>query len=198
MSKKYVLLPEDTINVKGHTLFRIKHQNGELGGYIQGEWNLSHDDTCWIYGNAKVYEKSHVKDKAMIYEDAEVYGHAWIVDTAIVSANAKIFDYAWVGGNTYVRGDTQVHGKVKLTTQIINKGNLYLPTDAIIIENGRDRISIISEQINMKGYTHDLDKWKEMIEHVFHLEKYSKELCGAYLQLFEALDNVQKKEREHS
>lgn len=30
---------------------------GDLGGYIESERNLSHEGNCWVYENAKVYEK---------------------------------------------------------------------------------------------------------------------------------------------
>lgn len=52
-TKKYKLLPDDTLVVNETTLYRIKAmrdfgdvKTGDLGGYIEKEANLSH------YGNA--------------------------------------------------------------------------------------------------------------------------------------------------
>ena len=54
-NKKYVLDKEDTIEVEGHTLYRIialndgaYYHNGEKGGYIEKEDNLSHNGHCWV------------------------------------------------------------------------------------------------------------------------------------------------------
>lgn len=60
--KKYELLIDDTIDVFGVTLFRIKAlisfgnvEKGDLGGYVKKEDNLSHSGNAWVYGNAEVY-----------------------------------------------------------------------------------------------------------------------------------------------
>ena len=72
MSKKYVIDKEKSIEWNGITLYRIKalkkikNSNplvcwvnpGEYGGYVQSEQNLSQEDNCWIFENAKVYESA--------------------------------------------------------------------------------------------------------------------------------------------
>lgn len=62
MYAKYELLRNNFINYKGRILFRIRAlkdfsdvKKGDLGGYVQSESNLNHNDSCWIYDNAKVY-----------------------------------------------------------------------------------------------------------------------------------------------
>ena len=67
MKKKYELLKNDTIDVNGHTLYRIKAlkdfgnvKKGDLGGYIEKEDNLRHYGNCWVYNDAKVYEDAIV------------------------------------------------------------------------------------------------------------------------------------------
>ncbi|HEO0559984.1 TPA: hypothetical protein U9M81_001981 [Streptococcus agalactiae] len=59
--KKYELLKDDTIEVAGKTLFRIKAlisfkdiRKGEIGGYVEAERNLSQSDNAWVTGNARV------------------------------------------------------------------------------------------------------------------------------------------------
>ena len=58
--KKYELTQE-SIEVKGIILYRIKAlmgfsnvKEGELGGFIEKEENLSHSGNAWVYGNAWV------------------------------------------------------------------------------------------------------------------------------------------------
>ena len=61
-NEKYELLIDDTIDVFGVTLFRIKAlisfgnvAKGDLGGYVKKEDNLSHSGNAWVSGNAEVY-----------------------------------------------------------------------------------------------------------------------------------------------
>lgn len=64
MEKKYELT-EETFAVDGHVLHRIKAlrdfgnvKKGDIGGWIECEDNLSHDDDCWVYGEAVIKSKS--------------------------------------------------------------------------------------------------------------------------------------------
>ena len=87
--KKYELT-DDTVQFCGKTLHRIKAlrdfgdvKTGALGGYIEAESNLSHDNDSWVYGNA------------------QVSGNAWVYGNAQVSGNARVYgnaDYAVVVG----------------------------------------------------------------------------------------------------
>jgi bacterial transferase hexapeptide repeat protein len=77
VNKKFELLPDDTITIFGIKLFRIKAlisfgnvEEGELGGYIEKEDNLS------VYGNAEVYGNARVYGNAWVSGDARVYGNA--------------------------------------------------------------------------------------------------------------------------
>ena len=56
-------LTDKTQVVDGHTLYRIKAlknfsdvKKEDLGGWIEKVENLSQEDNCWVYGNARVYE----------------------------------------------------------------------------------------------------------------------------------------------
>ena len=60
-TKKYEMT-EETIEVNGRTLHRIKAlkdfgdvKKGELGGYIESEKNLNENGNAWVYGDARVY-----------------------------------------------------------------------------------------------------------------------------------------------
>lgn len=69
--KKFELTAEFVTNVLGKKLFRIKAlvafgdvEKGELGGFIEKEDNLSHDDNAWVSGNAWVYGNAQVSGNA--------------------------------------------------------------------------------------------------------------------------------------
>ena len=59
--KKFELTSESIVNVFGKKLFRIRAlvefgsvKEGELGGFVEKEENLSHEGNAWVYGNAWV------------------------------------------------------------------------------------------------------------------------------------------------
>lgn len=102
--KKYELVETDT------DLYRVRAlrdfgniKKGELGGFVQSEYNLSHEGDCWIYDDAKAYEDSKVLDDAKLFDSAMVYGHATIHN------NAMVYDKARAYGNASVLGSTRIH-----------------------------------------------------------------------------------------
>ncbi len=89
--KKYKLIKTNAIEFNGKTLYQIKALRNfanikinELGGYIESEYNLTHEGTCWVYGNAKVCDYAKVRDNAKVCDNAIVYGYAIVCDNAIV------------------------------------------------------------------------------------------------------------------
>ena len=135
--KKYELTNETKTLAGGTILHRIRAlrdiprfgvKAGELGGFVEGENNLSQDGDAWVsgdaevsgdakvygkawvYGNSKVFGKAKVSDNACVYGDAwvygkaKVYGKAWVYGNAEVSGNAKVYGDACVSGNAEVSG----------------------------------------------------------------------------------------------
>ena len=79
--KKFELTNEFITNMFGTKLFRIRAlvefgdvEAGELGGYVEKESNLGHDDNAWVYGDALVYGNARVYGDALVSGDARVYG----------------------------------------------------------------------------------------------------------------------------
>ena len=133
--KKYELTKETETLADGTVLHRIRAlrdiprfgvEAGELGGFIEGENNLSQDGDAWVSGKACVYGSACVSGKACVYGSACVsdnacvygnawvsgkacvYGNAWVSGKACVSDNAKVAGNACVSGNTCVSGDANV------------------------------------------------------------------------------------------
>ena len=109
--KKYIMTA-DTIVFAGIKLSRIKAlrdfgnvKNGELGGYIYSEKNLSHYGTCWVSDNAQV------RDNAFVGGSAQVRDRAIVCDFAIVRDLATVSDIAVVGGYAVVDDDSRVSGE---------------------------------------------------------------------------------------
>jgi tetrahydrodipicolinate N-succinyltransferase len=89
-------------------------RKGDLGGYVQKEANLSHDDDCWVYDSAKVYLD------ALVAEDARAMGTCWVYNRATVRGSAVVKDQCFILGdclindNSVVGGDAFVSDHVKI------------------------------------------------------------------------------------
>jgi hypothetical protein len=106
---KYKLTNDFETLPKGTKIYRIQAlkqfndvQIGDLGGYIEKEYNLSQEGNCWVYGkawvsgNAQVFGNAQVYGSAWVFEDARVYGNARVFEDARVYGNARVFRNAWV------------------------------------------------------------------------------------------------------
>ena len=85
--KKYQLTKESTI-VNGVKLFRIKKlSNGELGGFVEKEKNLSQLGNAWVFDDARVY------GDARVFGDARVSGDAmaWAGTTKTIASSGKSY-----------------------------------------------------------------------------------------------------------
>ena len=124
--KKFELTAENKLNWFGHELYRIraliafKTTNGEkidigdLGGYVESEKNLSHDEKAWIFGDAEVWGAAEVYGNAKVLGNAEVWGDAKVWGDAEVYGNAKILGDAEVYGNAKILGNAEVYGNAKI------------------------------------------------------------------------------------
>ena len=119
--KKYELTGE--VKVKfGVTFKRIRAlidfgnvKKGELGGFIEKEENLSHENNAWVYGDARVSGNAEVYGDAWVYGNAKVYGDAWVYGNARVSGNAEVYGNAEVSGNAWVYGGARVYGDARVS-----------------------------------------------------------------------------------
>lgn len=136
MQKKYEFTGE-TMLFKGHTLHRIRALRdfgnirfvaaGEIGGWIESEKNLSHEDSAWVADEAKVFHRANVCGDAQVYEnaqvygyavvscDARVYGNALVYNKATIYGNARVCDNAKVYGRTYLADHTKISGRVQVS-----------------------------------------------------------------------------------
>ena len=113
---KYEMLQDDKIEVSGHILYRIKAlkdfgdvEAGNLGGYIEGEKNLSHRNNCWVFDNAYVYGNAYVYDNARVCDNACVCGNACVRDNAKINKISDVLCISPIGS----RNDTTTFFKTK-------------------------------------------------------------------------------------
>ena len=114
MEKKFELT-EETLELYGHTLYRIKAlkdfgsvHKGDIGGVVEKEDNLSQYGDCWIGDDAKVW------GNAEVYGDAQVYGYVQVFGDAKVYEHANVYGDAKVCRNTRVCGNVEICGNAEI------------------------------------------------------------------------------------
>ena len=137
-TKKYELVKSESIVHNGRTLYRIRALReftisrgvaikvGDIGGFVESENNLSQEDICWIFDDAKVYENAKICDKARIFGKAAIFENAEISDYSQVYENAIVSDTAWVFGNAKIYGNAKICEKAQIY------GNAEVKGDACI------------------------------------------------------------------
>ena len=86
-------------------------EEGDLGGWVESEGNLTQEGDCWVFDDAQVFGNTQVFDNAMVFGNARVCDDAQVSDTARVFGKARVSDDAQVFGNARVF-DAVVRGGV--------------------------------------------------------------------------------------
>ncbi|MBR7078443.1 MAG: hypothetical protein IKI41_06835 [Clostridia bacterium] len=95
--KKYEILTENGEgDVYGKRVYKIRAlksfsdvREGEFGGFVENETNLSQEGNCWIYSNAVVMENAVVSGDSKVLGYVLVHGNASVCDNAVV----EVFRY---------------------------------------------------------------------------------------------------------
>lgn len=80
---------------------------GEYGGFIESESNLSQDGGCWIYDNAICC------GEAVVEKEARMFDSALARDSALITGDSRLFDRASAEGQCCIRsGEIKEHARV--------------------------------------------------------------------------------------
>ena len=97
MEQKYKIRYDLSKEVNGKTLYRIQAlksfndvKEGEIGGYVESEDNLSQEGNCWIYDDACVFDNARIEDSAIAAHYACVYSKGIVKGYAAVSDEGKV------------------------------------------------------------------------------------------------------------
>lgn len=128
---KYRILENEHFQGKDRTLYRIQAvrsfkgvREGDMGGFLESERNLSHDGNAWVGGNAKAYGETCVFENGRLLDTAHAI-NAWIEGNSVVFQNARlkgtrvegsakvggealVDGWAWIKDNARVLGNTEV------------------------------------------------------------------------------------------
>jgi carbonic anhydrase/acetyltransferase-like protein (isoleucine patch superfamily) len=108
-------LTNNTKKINGITLYQIQSlkdfadvKNGDLGGWIETEGNLSQEGNAWVSVDAVVSGNARVSDNAQVFGDAWVSGNALVSGNAWVYGDARVSDNSLVGDNAGAEDDINV------------------------------------------------------------------------------------------
>lgn len=154
-------LTNNTKIVDGITLYQIEAITdsmtqhsvniGDLGGYVEAEYNLSQEGNCWISDCSMVYGNAMVKDDALLDFNSVVFGNSLIRGSAYISNSI-------IGGNTMVEGSVQIESSdVRSDTLIF--GTAYILNTTLVCENETSDDHIENKKTTNKqeiyhGYNH--------------------------------------------
>ena len=110
-----------TIRQEGKTLREIRALRdfgnvriGDIGGFIEKEYNLSHKGNCWVYGSAKVFDCAQLFGNAVAKDNAQIGENAWLLDDAVVCDNAQALGNSAVLGTGLVCANTIISGNARV------------------------------------------------------------------------------------
>ena len=139
--KKYKLTDE-CITINDKKLYRIESlrdfsdvKKGDKGGFVENERNLSQENNCWIYDDAKVFDNASVFGNAIVGENACIKDNARVFENARVSGNAKIYGYAKIYGNALIYENAVVCENAEVYEFAIVDGNAMISGDATVVSN---------------------------------------------------------------
>lgn len=177
VQRKYYLTGETKRTTDDRVLRRIRAardipeigvKKGDLGGFIEKDWNLSHAGTCWIhsydYGDGELEGEAMVYGSARVIEDAQIYDHSKVFGSALVSGHAALFDYACVFDYTRVFDDAkiakyaQIYGKSQVFGSATVTGFSKVHGEAIILDSSVVTDSHVSFYADIRGASYVKDK----------------------------------------
>lgn len=123
MGKKYILTDNHIFNDLGLKMYQIKCtkafgsiKEGELGGFIEKEANLSQDGNAWVCNNAEVFGDARVYGDARVSGNAWVYGDAWVSGDADINSDDKHCGFDCFGSqNRHTHAYMTKQGTVEIT-----------------------------------------------------------------------------------
>lgn len=203
MEKKYEILKNTKVRFFGREIYRIKAlkdfgnvKKGDIGGYVESEYNLSQEGDCWIYDNAVACDNAVVRDNSIVHDNVMVKNCAVVRDNTIICGNAEIKNHAVVKNYALVCGNSIVsdhatacdHAVISSHAKIDNHAKIKDKSQWFVVENvgsRNDNITFYETDnviyANVGCFSGTLDEFIKQVKITHKGNKFEKE----YLQMAE-------------
>lgn len=155
LMKKYELT-EETITISGHILHRIRAlkdfsdvKEGDLGGWVESEENLSQEGNCWIYDDAKIFDNAVVCGNGVVKHKSECFGRTYITDNAKLCGHVTTTSHTVIAGNAKLSGFITTEGDIKIFDNVKVIGNVNLTGEITLCSNAL----LVAEEVTL--YLHN-------------------------------------------
>lgn len=193
MSKKYKLT-EETKQYNGKILHRIEAlrdfrdvRAGDLGGWVEGEHNLSQEGDCWVYDESMVLDNARIEDsafsswKSIISENAKIKYFSMVTGNAEVFGNAQIIGKVVIYGNAQISGNTIIPGNEKIGGEANIKDSNDFSNDCFFCSDLTFYKTDNGIFVTAWGDEYSLDEFEELTE-----KKYKKSVLDTYRGLIKS------------
>lgn len=158
MGEKYKFTGK-TKELSGHILHQIQAlkdtenaDEGEIGGWIEKESNLSQKGEAWVSGNSCVYENAVVEGDACTMHDTEICGESQIYGKTLIMEKAKVCGKSRVCGHAVITDRATVQGQALICEHSEISGKASVGDEASV--SGKSRICE-NASIRGKSMIHD-------------------------------------------
>lgn len=129
-NKKYEITTNECV-IDGRKFFQVKALKdfgsvvaGKLGGYVEGEHNLSQEGSCWIEPTVVLMDNARVTDHAYVSGNSVIRNNGHVRDRAFVR-NATVCDSAVVEGASHIFGGNHDYNSIVIKDNAVVSGNLH-------------------------------------------------------------------------
>lgn len=122
-----------------------KVKEGQYGGIVSGEHNLSQDGTCWIDFDSSVTDNAQVKDNAQVtkgsklIDNAKVYGNAEIICSTLRNY-VEVYDNAVIKHSIVSEKSKVYGGAIVKLAELSDCSKIY--ESAVITGSKTERVTI--------------------------------------------------------
>ena len=138
-NQKYIVRPDLFLDHAGQKLYRIQAlrsfgsvKKGDLGGYVAGLDNLSHQGSCWLFDDSKAYYGARVEGDATMHDLAEAVGVVRLMGNTQMTEKSRAEESATLRGHIIMSGSSLATGRSTLTGRICLTDSVQVTGDATV------------------------------------------------------------------
>ena len=108
---------------------------GDVGGFVESEWNLSQEGNCWIYDDAKCMDSASVCDNAKMYNRSCMCDNSRMYDNSIMFNNSVMYDYSIMYDNSEMYGNSIMFNNTRMYNNSIMCNNSIMYNNSKMFDN---------------------------------------------------------------